>query len=289
MPGQLIIIWDYESALGQINSTLPYNFSYAPIYREINNVEYILSKANKLDIKMTFACMGFAAEVGVYPFNNQEQIRKIFEEGHEIASHSWRHEWLPYLTEKQIFKTLERSKFALESCLGKKGVVKGFALPHSRPMSWYKKYSFSLGDRGFYPFHRGADLGYILKQLAILDYGWCRVLNRHRPIWEKAFGKEQGDDYRFGKWEVCHDIVCVPAQYTGFDKPALEYLKKAVEKNESLVIVGHPAQLSKDNSESKANFDKFIDAAHKYISEGKLEAKKVSERVIEIFPDRSKE
>jgi len=65
MSGKLLIVWDYDTALGQINSTFPYNFKYDPIYQEIENVEYILTKAKDINVKMTFACLGFAAEKGV--------------------------------------------------------------------------------------------------------------------------------------------------------------------------------------------------------------------------------
>jgi len=127
-----MIIWDYDSALGQINSSFPYNFKYDPIYQEIENVEYILRKAAELEIKMTFACLGFAAEKGIPPFNIPDQIKKISDSGHEIASHSWKHEWFPYLTDKQIYKSLERSKYSLEECTDKKGSAVAFG-KHSQP------------------------------------------------------------------------------------------------------------------------------------------------------------
>ena len=78
MSAKLMIVWDYDTALGQINSTMPYNFSYKQIYEEIENVDYILEEAARLNMKMTFACVGFVAEEGVFPFNNPEQIRKIY-------------------------------------------------------------------------------------------------------------------------------------------------------------------------------------------------------------------
>ncbi|MEZ4824300.1 MAG: polysaccharide deacetylase family protein, partial [Ignavibacteria bacterium] len=247
MSAKLLIVWDYDTALGQINSTFPYNFKYDPIYQEIENVEKILIKAKEINIKMTFACVGFAAEKGVMPFNNPDQIRKIHNEGHEIASHSWKHEWFPYLMDKQITKSLERSKYALEECLGLKNSVTGFVPPHSRPMSWYKKFSVSFGDRGFYPLHKGSDMGYVLKQLSALNYKWCRVLKNYKPVWKK-FSGHSSEDMNFYKWETHDGIICVPQHYTGFDDFAQKYLEKAVEKNETLVIVGHPAALSRDKS-----------------------------------------
>jgi len=277
MAGKLIIIWDYDSALGQINSTMPYNFDFKHIYEEIENVEYILQKAKEKNIKMTFACLGFAAEESVYPFGNAAQIKKISGEGHEIASHSWRHEWFPYLTEKQIYRSLERSKQALEKCTGKENSVNGFVPPHSRPMSWYKKYSVSLGDRAIYPFHKGGDTGYILKQLSLLNYRWCRVLSSYKPVWEKIFRSDTKEEFLFGKWEINNDILCVPQHYTGFDEFAQKYLDKAVEKNEALVIVGHPAALSRNKSESSHNFNIFMNIAEGYIAKNQIETYTVTE------------
>jgi hypothetical protein len=275
MTAKLMIIWDYDTALGQINSTMPYNFSYKPIYEEIENVDYILDEAQRANIKMTFACLGFAAEDGVFPFNNPSQIKKIHSLGHEIASHSWRHEWFPYINEKQIEKSLERSKFALENCLGVKSAVRGFVPPHSRPMSWYSKFSISLGDRGLYPFHKGSDIAYILKILREKNYSWCRVLKRYRPVWDKLMGSRV-EEIEFNIWEVHNGIVCVPQHYTGFDDFAQKYLMKAIELKKAIVIVGHPAGLSRQKSESKEHFDRFLKMAEEAIAKGELEAMTVS-------------
>lgn len=284
MPGKLLIIWDFDSALGQINSTLPYNFKYDPIYQEIENVDYILTRAEMENIQMTFACLGFAAEPGIFPFNIPDVIGKLSAKGHEIASHSWRHEWFPYLTEKQIYKSLERSKQSLETCLGIGEFVTGFVPPHSRPMSWMKKYSLSIGDRGLYPFHKGSDIGYILKQLAVLEYKWCRVLTKYKPVWEK-FGRNSNDDsVNFPKWETHDNIVCVPQHYTGFDKPAIDFIKEAVNRNETAVISGHPAGLSREKVESREHFDRFIDKAVLLRDEEGLEILTVSNFINKYFP-----
>jgi peptidoglycan/xylan/chitin deacetylase (PgdA/CDA1 family) len=279
MAGNLIMIWDYDSALGQINSTYPYNFKYDPIYQEIENVEYILQTARGMNVRMTFACLGFAAERGVMPFNNPEQIKRISDEGHEIASHSWKHEWFPYLTEMQIHKSLERSKYILEECTGKKNSVTGFVPPHSRPMSWYGKLSLSLGDRAMYPFHKGADTGYILKKLASLNYRWCRVIKSFDPIWKKLLKNRDSDEIKFSKWEVYNGVICVPQHYTGFDGPALQYLTKAIDNNETAVIVGHPAALSREKSESKIHFEEFMRTVKEKLAAGQLQVLTVSDYI----------
>ncbi len=282
MPGTLLIIWDYDTALGQINSTMPYNFSYKPIYEEIENVEYILEQAGHFGIGMTFACVGFVAEEGIFPFNNPEQIRKIHSLGHEIASHSWKHEWFPYITEKQIERSLERSKSALENCTGVSDCVKGFVPPHSRPMSWYSKFSFSLGDRALYPFHKGSDIENILRHLGKLGYGWCRVLKSYRPVWDKLYGAPV-EEIDFPVWEKSSGIVCVPQHYTGFDDFALKYLSAAIEKEKAVVIVGHPAGLSRQKSESKEHFDRFMKEAGKAVADGRLSAITVSSYIKKEF------
>lgn len=285
MRAKLIIVWDYDSALGQINSSFPYNFKYDPIYQEIENVEYILVKAEEIKVKMTFACLGFAAEKGILPFNNPGQIKKIFDNGHEIASHSWKHEWFPYLTDKQIYRSLERSKFALEECIGQKNTVNGFVPPHSRPMSWYKKFSLSLGDRGLYPYHKGSDMGYILKQLSFLNYKWCRVLKKYDSVWKKISGKQNIDELYFAGWEIQNGIVCVPQHYTGFDEHAHKYLNRAIELNETLVIVGHPAALSRDKSENVSHFNDFMEIVKNGISNGQIEVLTVTEYINKYFPE----
>lgn len=288
MPAKLMIVWDYDSALGQINSSFPYNFKYDPIYQEIENVEYILEKADDAGMKMTFACLGFAAEKGLLPFNNPEQINKIYDKGHEIASHSWKHEWFPYLTDKQILKSLERSKYALEECIGKKDVVSGFVPPHSRPMSWYKKFSLSLGDRAFYPLHKGADMGYVLRQLFSLNYKWCRVLRKYDPVWNKILRIQNPGELYFSKWEMQNGIVCVPQHYTGFDEFAINYLNKAVELNEALVIVGHPAALSRDKSESVNHFNRFIENVKSAMIKNEIEVLTVNNYIRKYFTSGAK-
>ena len=48
MNSNLFIIWDFDAAIGQINSTYPYNFHEETIYKEIMNVESILKLSDKL-------------------------------------------------------------------------------------------------------------------------------------------------------------------------------------------------------------------------------------------------
>ena len=58
---------------------------------------------------------------------------------------------------------------------------------------------------------------------------------------------------------------------------AQKYLDKAVEKNEAVVIVGHPAALSRNKSESSHNFNIFMNIAEGYIAKNQLETYTVTE------------
>ena len=255
MKSKLFIIWDFDAAIGQINSTYPYNYHEELIYKEISNVEGILKKAKKYDIQMIFAITGFSAEAGVFPFHIQELIRNIHQDGHEIASHSWKHEWLPFLEKKQLTKTLHRSKLALEKCIGHENIVNGFVPPFSRPMSWLKKGAISFGDRALGPFFKVNDMGKIIKEVSINKYSWIRV--SYVPLYEKFFFKNGNKDLS-RKWFYENQVLCVPNNYVGFDQGAESLIKLGIEKETDIVISGHPSGLSRPGKESVENFDSFL-------------------------------
>lgn len=258
MPAKIILIWDYDTPLTTITATKPYNYNFEASLQEANDVDTILKYADDNQLKFTFAVVGFGAEKTVYPFDVRDKIKKIHTQGHEIASHSWKHEWVPHLTRFQIQKTLERSKSALEDCISAKGLVKGFVPPHDRPMSWPSKFAFSIDDRAIYPFHPGASIGYLLQELKRQDYGWCRV--SHRPFWKKLIDW-RGSDFqqRLKKsWAVSNGIVYFQGTYSGFDKPLMPLIDIAIKKSYPIVIVGHPAALSRNKTGNLKHFDGFI-------------------------------
>jgi peptidoglycan/xylan/chitin deacetylase (PgdA/CDA1 family) len=275
MPGFLFLIWDYDTAIGQINATYPYNFRQEPILEEIENVNIILKLGADYGISMTFACVGLAGESGNYPYHVPEQIRRIHESGHEIASHSWKHEWFPFLEKEQIRRSLARSKLTLENCIGVPGGVKGFVPPFSRPMSWYRKGAISLGDRALGPWYPGADIGSLLKSVNEAGYTWCRL--SYRPLWRRLADRLQESNIRLKYWLKTHDIMIVPNNYCGFDEPALKLVEMAAEKELPLVISGHPAGLSRMREESLEKFKIFLQRVSELQSKGKIKYSTVSE------------
>ena len=277
MTGKLMIIWDYDGSVGKINASYPYKFDESKIFREIENVDTILELAIKYDLHMTFACTGFGAEPGLFPYHIPGQIRKIHALGHEIASHSWRHEWFPFLERQQIIKSLERSKFALESCIGVPGAVKGFVLPFSRPMSWYARGALSLGDRVFGVRYPGADLGSVLKFVYQAGYLWSRV--SYRPIWGKFFGQKQSNVLMNSNWKKYRGLVCVPGHHFGFDEVACSLVKQLAQEGGKLVIGAHPAALDFGREESLDNLKQFLQLVYNLKRENNLLVQTVSENL----------
>lgn len=258
MPAKIILIWDYDTPLTTITATKPYNYSFEASLQEANDVDTILRYADDNLLKFTFAVVGFGAEKSVYPFDVREKIKKIHNHGHEIASHSWKHEWFPHLTKYQIQKSLERSKKSLEECIDAPGSVIGFVPPHDRPTSWPAKFAFSLDDRALYPFHPGANIAYLLQELKRQKYGWCRV--SYRPFWKKLIDWKGSDFHvRLNKsWQVSDGVVHFQGTYSGFDEPLIPLIDIAIKKSYPIVIVGHPAALSRNKTGNIKYFDSFI-------------------------------
>lgn len=271
MPAKLMIIWDYDTGIGQINSTYPYLYREETIHQEIQNVEKILELAEAYRFPMTFAIAGVAAETGQYPYHIPDQIAKIAQAGHEVASHSWKHEWFPFLERKQIELSLERSKQSLERCLGQERAVFGFVPPFSRPMSWFARGVISLGDR-VVPWAPGADLGSLLGFVSDAGYQWCRVT--YRPIWQKLT-RTTGVDFN-RPWIRKGNVVCVPQHYVGFDTPAQVLLESAIQQNGALVICGHPSGLNRPHKEALEHLERFLEISVRYRDESRLTVATVS-------------
>lgn len=270
----LYLIWDFDTAIGQINSTYPYGYFEESIHKEIENIKFILKCGSKKNIPMIFAITGFAAEEGTYPFHIPDLIRKIHNDGHEIASHSWKHEWFPFLEMEQILRTLEKSKMILEECIGEKNAVKGFVPPFGRPMSWLKKGAFSLGDRAIGPNFRGNDIQKIIPLVKNSGYSWMRV--SYRTLFEKI-AKLNKPRLLERNWHNESGLMCLPNNYVGFDKNAIDLINLGIKKKRDIVISAHPSGLSRSGTENIENFKLFLDFIIQQRSEGFLKISLLSD------------
>ncbi len=258
----LSIVWDFDSAVGQVNASFPYHFRRAPLEEEIVAVGELREIAGRLGISMTFATVGLAAEEVPQPFSAQDELRALHTRGHELASHAWRHEWLPHLTTQQLRRSLLRSKLALEQRIGAPGAVTGFVPPFNRPMTWLRKGEIHPGDRWAVPPGAGAVLDTLIPAVSRAGYGWIRA------GYGRKFGRPAKD--RLWEPEELQGCVNMPHHHNGFDELAYDLLDEAVDRRRLLVLSGHPAGLFRHGNEHRALVTSFLEHAAARRDRGEL-------------------
>jgi peptidoglycan/xylan/chitin deacetylase (PgdA/CDA1 family) len=254
MKKKIIVIWDLDGFIGVVNSTSPYNFGFDYLEKELQCVKESLAFLEKHHVKTTFAITGFSAEEGLYPYVFPDLIKQIADQGHEVASHSWRHEWIPLFSKKQIGKSLARSKKMLETRVADPNFkLTGFVPPHNKPSSWIARGAISIEDKGLFPFFEMGDTPSLIKLLKQENYKWVRTT--FNPFINRFFKKEITYKQKIFKH---NDILVLENHYTGFDSKIIDYIE--TKNQEYFVVSAHPVMLSfKDGRpESWENFEKFI-------------------------------
>ena len=106
-----------------------------------SNIDRILSLLDEKQIKATFFTLGWIAER--YP----EMIRRIVDNGHELASHGWGHARVTDLSREQFEEDIIRSKFLLEDI-------------SSQAIQGYRAPSFSINGHNLWALDCLAEAGY---------------------------------------------------------------------------------------------------------------------------------
>ncbi len=106
-----------------------------------SSMDRILSLLDERQIKATFFTLGWIAER--YP----EMIRRIVDNGHELASHGWGHARVTDLTQAEFQEDISRCKMLLEDISGQ--VVQGYRAP-----------SFSINNHNLWALDCLAEVGY---------------------------------------------------------------------------------------------------------------------------------
>lgn len=133
-------------------------------YRVLNNMDKILSLLSEKSVKCTFFCLGNIAER--FP----SLIKRISDEGHEIASHGYNHIMLTEMSNDEIYEDLKVSKHILEDLTG--DAVIGYRAP-----------AFSITDEAYnILFKLGYEYDSSLYQFSMHDrYGMVN-LNNFEPV-----------------------------------------------------------------------------------------------------------
>lgn len=118
------ISFDYDSPIGYRKS-----FSHASLHAaaDFEGTHALLQTLAEHEVKSTFAVVGNVALDGAIPEHCPDQIRAIRDAGHEIASHSMYHGFIPVMRRSELLSDLSASKQALETCAGQ--TVRGFVPP----------------------------------------------------------------------------------------------------------------------------------------------------------------
>ncbi len=266
MPGRatgatVVVHWDFDSALGQLNATAPYHFRDTPLAQELEAVERLAGLADRVGFPMTFATVGFAAERHRMGYGARDLLDRLHRSGHEIASHSWRHEWFPHLTRSQVRRSLLRSKVALEDAVGSVGAVSGFVPPFNRPMTWPSQGAFHPGDRWAVPGSGAVTIGQLLRQAAGAGYRWMRV-SPSAQVGRRWSGL--APIRRVGA------IAAVPHHHNGFDRRGLDWVDRAEAEGGVLVVSGHPAGLYRPGDEHAEAVVAFVEEVGRRRDAGRL-------------------
>src|ERR1019366_3297785 len=138
---RIAISFDYDSPAGYRESFHMRNF---PASADYEGTRILLEVLRDHDVKVTFGIVGQVALPGGKWNHCQEQIRAIHHAGHEIASHSMTHRYLPSMRDDEWLEEVAASKRALEECIGSS--IQGFIPPFNRPSHFPEGGAFSFSE-----------------------------------------------------------------------------------------------------------------------------------------------
>ncbi len=267
MTGKLFLFWDYDTQWGADRSRSGQGQKDWG-HLEFENTSRLLEILAHYNLHACFAIVGAAALAGKRPYHDPDQIRLIHQQGHEIASHSMYHEWLPGLGVAKLAQTLRDSKDALEQCTG--SPVVSFVPPFNQPFDFPARWAFSLSERRMVRSDR-IDLHQLCETLGECGYKFCRISYRslHRLLREKLLGDHKPI---CSKLERVYGIFC--ARLTGragFQQQEVDLLMRCANKDSLALVYGHPHSLSSDGPQSETNLIRFLEQAKTLVLEGRLQ------------------
>ena len=261
---KVLFFWDYDTQWGADRSRMGGGpKTWGPL--EFEHTETLLELHAEYDVPACFAVVGAAALPGQRPYHAPEQIRQIHAAGHEVASHSHRHEWLPALDRGELRETLRLSKDSLEQCIG--APVTSFVPPWNQPFDFPARLAFSLSERREAGSDR-TDLMRLCRMLAETGYKFCRVAYRPLPqrFKDQVFGRKDGP----GRTESIARVTCLRLNGFGFARSTGELLDRCVRMGGFAVIYAHPHSLKSGDSQDQKYLVPFLQSVSRLKKEGAL-------------------
>jgi len=276
----LLVFWDYDTQWGGDRSRLgggPKQWGHL----EFENTERLLELHEQFGIPACFAVVGAAALPGERPYHDPDQIRRIHAAGHEVASHSLHHDWIPGLSGAEVRETLRRSKDALEDCTGAE--VVSFVPPYNQPFDYPAGMSISLAERREAGRKRTGLAG-LCEALAATGYMFCRVSYSplHHRIAERITRKQRTAP---AEVEIIRGVHCIRMNAPGgFNAHAHRVLDLCAAEGGIVVVGGHPHSLHMGNTQDETMLVPFLQHARELVREGKLVASLPRHLIAEARP-----
>lgn len=236
---KLLIFWDYDTQWGADRSRSPGVKRWGQA--EFENTERLLEMHARYEIPGCFAVVGAAALPGARPYHDPAQIRAIHAAGHEIGSHSFRHEWLPGLSREALQETLRRSRETLEDCIG--AAVVSFVPPFNQPFDNPRRLAFSISERRQARTSR-IGLHRLCTTLRECGYRFCRVVYRPVPVRvAEALSRRRLD--RPVRLERIAGLSCLRLNVpVGFGSRAIDTIEPHLARGGMWVLHAHPHSAS---------------------------------------------
>jgi hypothetical protein len=265
-PGTLLFFWDYDTQWGADRSRLP-GGRKSWGHLEFENTEKLLAVHEQYGVPACFAVVGSAALPGERPYHDPALVRRIHAAGHEIGSHSHRHEWLPGLERAALGETLQRSRDALEQCIGAPVVT--FVPPYNQPFDYAAGWSISLSERRAAGARR-TTLGRLCEALCETGYRFCRVAYRPLSLRVREYVLRRRLDAP-GRLLSIGGVTCVRLNTPcGFDDGSRAMLRQCADRGGLVVVYGHPHSLGAGCSQDMAELVPFMNEVQRLRADGRI-------------------
>ncbi|HET7604081.1 MAG TPA: polysaccharide deacetylase family protein [Gemmatimonadales bacterium] len=266
---RLLIFWDYDTQWG----TDADRRRGLPVQDQAGGAEYqcterLLELHAEYGAPACFAVVAAAALPGARPYHNPAQVRRLHADGHEVASHGFRHEWIPELDLRALRNMLEQSKRALEDCIGHR--VTSFVPPYNQPFDYPSGLSFSRSERQAVP-HDRTGLGRLCEALHETGYDFCRVA--YRSLGERALDRLMGRPMdRPSRLRRIGQVHCARLNTPcGFASATLAVVDRAVRTGGLVVAYGHPHSLQSSGAQAERWLVPFLEHVRQLRRAGQLD------------------
>lgn len=266
--GRLLLFWDYDTQWGfDADRARGLNPRAEAGPREFECTERLLALHARLGIPACFAVVGAAGEDGARPYHDPDQVRRLHSAGHEVASHGYRHEWVPGMDGHALREMLLKSRTALESCIAHP--VTTFVPPYNQPFDHPAGWSISLQERRAVPSGRTSLRG-LCRALKETGYHFCRIADR--SLWRRAADRIAGHPMnRPSRLVSIAGIRCARLNTPcGFGPHTLEVVSDAGRRGGLVVAYGHPHSLEADNDQREDLLVPFLERVARLRDAGRL-------------------